>query len=285
MVPGADVHARPDGGVADVRQVRRLGAVAEVRLLELDEVAHLGLGADAALRADVREGPDRGRRAHHALAAAGSGRGSGRRGRSRHPPGARRGRRSPPGGPRCGPRGTCRGGSPRPPPPPRRGRCGWWPGSSIDAPAAISASARRRRSRRVVSASSATVLTPSASPGSPALTAPTVLPAARSRPDHVGQVVLALRVLRLQLPQDLQQRGHLEGVEAGVDLAHPGLVGGRVLGLHDGAHAARLVAQHPPVRAGIVEVDGEQGGRGAARGGARPAARPASPAAAAAGRR
>jgi hypothetical protein len=54
-------------------------------------------------------------------------------------------------------------------------------GSSIDAPAAISASTRRPRSNREVSASSAMVLTPSASAASPAWTAATARPASRNR--------------------------------------------------------------------------------------------------------
>src|SRR5207245_10038287 len=52
----ADVHARPDGGIADVREVRRLGSVAEVGLLQLDEVSDLRPRADPAARPPLPEG-------------------------------------------------------------------------------------------------------------------------------------------------------------------------------------------------------------------------------------
>src|SRR6185503_726812 len=44
--PGPDVHPRTYGRVADVGKVRRLGPVAEGRLLQLDEIADLGFGPD-----------------------------------------------------------------------------------------------------------------------------------------------------------------------------------------------------------------------------------------------
>ena len=58
MVPAPMLTPGAHGGVAQVGEVLRLRALAQVRLLELDEVAHLRPLADAALRAQVGEGAD-----------------------------------------------------------------------------------------------------------------------------------------------------------------------------------------------------------------------------------
>src|SRR4029450_11228555 len=54
--PGPDVDGGTHRRVADVGEVRHLGALAQPGLLELDEVADLGPGADVALGPDVGEG-------------------------------------------------------------------------------------------------------------------------------------------------------------------------------------------------------------------------------------
>ena len=55
---GADVDIRADRGIAEIGQVVGLGARAERRLLELDEVADVRLLADVGVRPQVRERAD-----------------------------------------------------------------------------------------------------------------------------------------------------------------------------------------------------------------------------------
>jgi len=86
------------------------------------------------------------------------------------------------------------------------------------------------------------------------------VPARAQQADHVRQVELALRVLRLQLSEDAEERGHLEDIQPGVDLADAPDVVRRVLGLDDGVHAALVVADDAPVRSRIVQDDGEERG-------------------------
>src|SRR5690606_36529449 len=57
---GADVGLGADPRVAEVGQVIGLGARLERRVLDLDEIADLGPGADLAVRAKARERPDLG---------------------------------------------------------------------------------------------------------------------------------------------------------------------------------------------------------------------------------
>src|SRR6059058_4611932 len=54
-VPGCDVRALAHLGVADVGEMRDLCARADVRVLDLDERARLGGGAELRARAQVRE--------------------------------------------------------------------------------------------------------------------------------------------------------------------------------------------------------------------------------------
>ncbi len=70
------------------------------------------------------------------------------------------------------------------------------------------------------------------------------------------QVVLALGVVGREPRQRAEQRGSVEHVYAGVDLANPQLlVGGvaRLLGLHDARHRPVGIAHDASVAAGIVE--------------------------------
>ena len=56
---GPDVDVAPDGGVAQVGQVRGLGAVAQRALLDLDEVPHFDSILKLRVHPKVGEGPDR----------------------------------------------------------------------------------------------------------------------------------------------------------------------------------------------------------------------------------
>ena len=57
--PGADVDARSDHRVAEIREMRRFGPFAEDGLLQLDEVADLCARPDMRVPAEVRERADR----------------------------------------------------------------------------------------------------------------------------------------------------------------------------------------------------------------------------------
>ena len=63
----AEVHVGAQRGVADVGEMRHLGAAADLRLLQLDEVADLRPRADMARRAQVAEGSERHVVLHHRL--------------------------------------------------------------------------------------------------------------------------------------------------------------------------------------------------------------------------
>src|SRR3546814_15249338 len=60
---GADVGGRADRGIAGIGEVVRLGALAELGVLDLDEVADVGGATDARARAQAREGTE-----HHIVA-------------------------------------------------------------------------------------------------------------------------------------------------------------------------------------------------------------------------
>jgi hypothetical protein len=60
MVPAPTLASFADLAVAEVGEVVRLGAAAQVRLLRLDEVADLGVSPSSAVGAEVREGADLG---------------------------------------------------------------------------------------------------------------------------------------------------------------------------------------------------------------------------------
>ena len=57
MVPGADVHAFADFGIAQIGEVVGLGPFAQPGLLGFDEVADVGPFADIATRPQVRVRP------------------------------------------------------------------------------------------------------------------------------------------------------------------------------------------------------------------------------------
>ena len=61
--------------------------------------------------------------------------------------------------------------------------------------------------------------------------------------DHVGQVVLALRVVRLQRGDPAGERLGRRGHHAGIDLVDAQLLGRRVALLDDAAHVAVRIAQ------------------------------------------
>ena len=77
--------------------------------------------------------------------------------------------------------------------------------------------------------------------------------------DGVGDVELALRVVRLKSLERAPQLVRAEHVDAGVDLADFELVRRRVAGLDDAGEAAVVVADDSPVRARIRRLEGEDG--------------------------
>ena len=81
-------------------------------------------------------------------------------------------------------------------------------------------------------------------------------------PDDVGEVVLALRVLGVEAPQGGGQQAAPEAVDRRVDLGdlELGVVGVGLL--HDAVDAAAGVAHDAPVSGRVVELGGEDGGRG-----------------------
>ena len=86
-----------------------------------------------------------------------------------------------------------------------------------------------------------------------------MVPALPEDLDHVGQVVLALRVLGGDARQGRPEAA-VEAVRAGADLADGALLGRGVAVLHDG-HRQAALADHPAVAGGIVELGGEEGRR------------------------
>ncbi len=81
--------------------------------------------------------------------------------------------------------------------------------------------------------------------------------------DHVGQVVLALGVLRAEPPQRRGEQAAPEAVDRGVDLRDLELLGAGVGPFHDVVHPVLVVAHHPPEAEGqLVEIGGEEGRRG-----------------------
>ena len=77
--------------------------------------------------------------------------------------------------------------------------------------------------------------------------------------DDVGQVVLALRVLRHQLGHRLAQKIDGRGVDAGVDLVDLALGRRGVLVLDDAGHLPLAVADHPPVAGGVRHPRAQHG--------------------------
>src|SRR4030095_6139268 len=97
--------------------------------------------------------------------------------------------------------------------------------------------------------------------------APPALPAENA--DDIGEVVLALLVLRGHLVERGPERGGVEAVHAGADLLDLALRGGGVAMLHDGGRLP-LLADHAAVSGGIVHARGEERGGGAGCGGRAP---------------
>ena len=86
-----------------------------------------------------------------------------------------------------------------------------------------------------------------------------MVPALPEDLDHVGQVVLALRVPGGDARQGRPEAA-VEAVRAGADLADGALLGRGVAVLDDG-HRQAALADHPAVARGIVELGGEEGRR------------------------
>jgi len=82
--------------------------------------------------------------------------------------------------------------------------------------------------------------------------------------DDVGEVFLALVVVRGELAEHFAQRRRLEDVGAGVDLAEAALGRRRVALLDDGGELAAAVAHDAPEAGGVLDLGGEhrRGGLG-----------------------
>ena len=80
--------------------------------------------------------------------------------------------------------------------------------------------------------------------------------------DHIGEVVLALRVLGAHASQRRREERAPEAVDRRVHLADRELVRIAVGLLDDALNAAARVAHDAPVAGGVVELGGEQRGRG-----------------------
>ena len=78
-------------------------------------------------------------------------------------------------------------------------------------------------------------------------------------PDHVGEVELALSVVGRQPRETVAQGGHVERVDAGVDLADRLLGRRRVLLLDDRVHGAVGTADDAAVAGRLVELRGQHG--------------------------
>ncbi len=76
--------------------------------------------------------------------------------------------------------------------------------------------------------------------------------------DHVGEVVLALRVVVVELREEAPERSRRERHETGVDLVHAPLVVGRVLLLDDARDLAAFVANHAAVAGRVVDDRGQE---------------------------
>jgi hypothetical protein len=83
--------------------------------------------------------------------------------------------------------------------------------------------------------------------------------------DDVGEVVLALLVLRRHSVQRGPEGGGVEAVDAGADLVDLALRGRGVAMLDDGGGPA-VLADHAPVAGGIVDARGKERGGGPGRG-------------------
>ncbi len=79
-------------------------------------------------------------------------------------------------------------------------------------------------------------------------------------PDHIGEVELALGVLRLETRQPFGEELGVEDVDAGVDLGDPELVGTGVAVLDDPGDPV-AVADDPSVAGGVRQHGGEDGDR------------------------
>ena len=110
------------------------------------------------------------------------------------------------------------------------------------------------------------MLTPSVSDGSGATYAATFSPGGDENLDRVGQVELALHVLRLELLERRPERVAPEDVDRGVHLADRKLLGRRVGGFDDAHHGRLAVTDDAAVPARVGGLGAEQ-----RRGGALPA--------------
>jgi len=80
---------------------------------------------------------------------------------------------------------------------------------------------------------------------------------------HIRQVVLTMRIVRLQFADQLEEGIGLEGVDARVDFAHRFLLRRQRLLFHNGNHLrrSRPLADHPPIAKRIRRRSRQNGHR------------------------
>ena len=79
--------------------------------------------------------------------------------------------------------------------------------------------------------------------------------------EHVGEVILALRVVAVELAEVREQLGRAEAVDAGIALGDLALFVGAILFLDDTAHIAGRGAHDAPVAMRVFRDHGEHGRR------------------------
>ena len=85
------------------------------------------------------------------------------------------------------------------------------------------------------------------------------------RRDHVGEVILALRVVPTEPEKPLAQAAGRRRHEPGIHLPGGELFGVRILVLDDGPDLAAGIAHDAPIAGGILEIDREHRERAAGR--------------------
>ena len=274
--------------------VRRLGHAvvvdedgrrADVRVLADRRVARrtTGAGPSSRCRSARSSSPRRCRSCRARRAGCrGAGRRTGRRSRRRRSP-----TRCRACGSRSRPRRPRRRSAWCPGRPPRRSPtvvapCSWVPGSSRTSaasstwtstqvvagsttvtPARIQPSSTRRFSSAPTSASCTRSLTPSVCQTSSRPCALTRCPAARAMATTSVRYFSPCALSVVSSASAARSTRRVERVDAGVDLADRGLLGGGVLQLDHAGHRAVRLAQHPPVRLGVVQHRGQDGHRAA----------------------
>src|SRR5882672_8253729 len=134
-------------------------------------------------------------------------------------------------------------------------------GSMIVTPSVISESHFRRRITRSTSASSWRVLIPRISSFIRHLECPDLLLLAHKNTDHIGEVVLTLRIVVSDPGQGFKQCRRVEDVNARIDLRNLPDFGTGVAVLDDRVHFTIVAPDDPAITARIRRVSRQNGSR------------------------